>query len=221
MSYTYAGSNAFPTPITLPDDGDPASAASVDAPFQDLADRTVWAKTRIDALDAVVTYGVLDAQRYEYTLGNAFGWGTLSTAWTKGTNQVGGATWFDTLTAPSGGWKSGDIIDVRFISDGALDHAGSGVESVDFALHYALNGGSYVPPDATTIAAQGYLAFGNTSGSIPVPLNVSARLVLSSGSPITAVRVSPVAKAPMGGSALTYLCTANVLITHTVYRARA
>jgi hypothetical protein len=42
MSTTYAGADAFPTPITIPDDGDPAAMAILGAALEDLADRTVW-----------------------------------------------------------------------------------------------------------------------------------------------------------------------------------
>lgn len=44
MSSTYAGASSFPTNITIPDDGDPRTAASVNVAFEGLADRTVWAK---------------------------------------------------------------------------------------------------------------------------------------------------------------------------------
>jgi hypothetical protein len=42
MSSTYAGTETFAATITIPDDGDPANAASVNAPLEGLADRTVW-----------------------------------------------------------------------------------------------------------------------------------------------------------------------------------
>jgi hypothetical protein len=44
VSSTYAGTATYPATITMPDDGDPANAASVSAPMEGLADRTAYLK---------------------------------------------------------------------------------------------------------------------------------------------------------------------------------
>ena len=44
MSSTYAGTDVFPATITIPDDGDAATASSVNAAFEGLADRTTYLK---------------------------------------------------------------------------------------------------------------------------------------------------------------------------------
>jgi hypothetical protein len=44
MSSTYAGASTFPANITIPDDGDPLNASSVNVPLEGLADRTVKLK---------------------------------------------------------------------------------------------------------------------------------------------------------------------------------
>src|SRR5262245_44010534 len=46
MSSTYAGANAYPTDITIPDDGDAADVNSVNPAFEGLADRTTYLAAR-------------------------------------------------------------------------------------------------------------------------------------------------------------------------------
>jgi hypothetical protein len=50
MSSTYNGTDAFPVAITIPSDGDLASAASVGVGFQGLADRTTYLNGRTGKL---------------------------------------------------------------------------------------------------------------------------------------------------------------------------
>lgn len=48
MSTTYAGDETnFPTDVTLPSDGDPKDASSINVPLEGLADRTAWLKDHI------------------------------------------------------------------------------------------------------------------------------------------------------------------------------
>jgi hypothetical protein len=52
MATEYSGSDAsFPATVTLPSDGDPRNAASVNDGLSDLADRTAWLKGEKDAHD--------------------------------------------------------------------------------------------------------------------------------------------------------------------------
>jgi hypothetical protein len=44
MSSTYSGSDNYVASITIPDDGDPAVAASVNTPFESLADNAFWSR---------------------------------------------------------------------------------------------------------------------------------------------------------------------------------
>jgi hypothetical protein len=52
MSKNLVEVDAFTTPVTVPEDGDAATGAAFEAPYQALADRTVYNKTRIDTLMA-------------------------------------------------------------------------------------------------------------------------------------------------------------------------
>ena len=56
MSHTYAGADAYPGSVTLPDDLDPADAASVNVALEGLADRTTWLAQRIGAMYLVGIY---------------------------------------------------------------------------------------------------------------------------------------------------------------------
>ncbi len=47
MSTLYAGNHAFPTPIEIADDGDPAAMAINGAAIEGLADRTVWLRNQM------------------------------------------------------------------------------------------------------------------------------------------------------------------------------
>ncbi len=47
MSSTYAGSDTFPTPITIPDDGDAAAMTVLGAAVEGLADRTVFLRSQM------------------------------------------------------------------------------------------------------------------------------------------------------------------------------
>lgn len=51
MTTTYAGNPVFPDSITLPADGEPPAVASVNVPFEGLADRTKYLKAQTDAMD--------------------------------------------------------------------------------------------------------------------------------------------------------------------------
>lgn len=50
MSHSYSGTNTYPASTTLPDDGDPQTAASVNVFAADTLDRTTYLKTRVDTL---------------------------------------------------------------------------------------------------------------------------------------------------------------------------
>ncbi len=67
MSTTYNGADTYPTSLTIPADGDPKPAASVNVAIEGLADRTTNLKgrvisleTRATKLEAVDIYGVMD-----------------------------------------------------------------------------------------------------------------------------------------------------------------
>jgi hypothetical protein len=68
MSSTYAGDPTnYPTDITIPDDGDARDAASVNAAFEGLADRTAWLEVQASgALDFYATSCTSTAPRLEY-----------------------------------------------------------------------------------------------------------------------------------------------------------
>ena len=50
MGTQYAGSQTFPSDYTIPDDGDPEDAASVNVALEALGDRTAFLRSRLDAL---------------------------------------------------------------------------------------------------------------------------------------------------------------------------
>lgn len=66
MSTTYNGADAYPTSLTIPADGDPKPAASVNVAIEGLADRTTNLKGRVISLEtdvgnlkAVVNFGTI------------------------------------------------------------------------------------------------------------------------------------------------------------------
>jgi hypothetical protein len=57
MAHDLTEASTYTANVTVPDDGDALSAASVEAPFQDVADRTKYLKAHVDALEAANVYG--------------------------------------------------------------------------------------------------------------------------------------------------------------------
>ncbi len=53
MGTQYAGSQTFPSDYTIPDDGDPEDAASVNVALEALGDRTAFLRSRLDALPSL------------------------------------------------------------------------------------------------------------------------------------------------------------------------
>jgi len=58
MSKALVESNEFTASVVVPEDGDPRTAASVEMPFQALANRTTNLKERVDMLDAFAAYRI-------------------------------------------------------------------------------------------------------------------------------------------------------------------
>jgi hypothetical protein len=185
MSYPYAGSATFHATITLPDDGDPASAASVDSPFQDVADRTVWCKDEIDDLNAVVAYGVT------HCAPNVINSGTLS--WTNlgatFVNPDAGAALVATVTA-----QASDIVDLAFNFSGVFTHAGGGPDHYGLIeLYLAEFGGAtfdmgagyirtpYAVPSGDTFYTSGTISLRHVmTGTGPLSVFVRARSTVAS-----------------------------------------
>lgn len=129
MSTTYAGTDTFPTNVTLPADGDPRTASSVNTPMQGLADRTTWLK-RITDLSEPIPY----LNWYTSTLAvsshvHAF-YNTFQTAWwIVGSTERGdysfdmGRTWITDVLAAAGAGEN--------CMFGDADTTGSAVISTD------------------------------------------------------------------------------------------
>lgn len=57
MSHVLTEASTYAANVTVPDDGDDLLAASVEAPFQVVADRTKYLKAHVDLLEAANHYG--------------------------------------------------------------------------------------------------------------------------------------------------------------------
>ena len=93
MSGTYAGSDSFPSSVTIPSDGDAKGAASVNPGFEGLADRAVWLKNRTGA------YRLIEQKVGLLTSSQNFN----AVSWASGSNP----------TVTFTGCKTDDIIEVH------------------------------------------------------------------------------------------------------------
>jgi len=82
MSTTYAGSNTFPTAVTIPSDGDTKPAASVNVAFEGLADRTQWLAARVNGNNKFLMT-VNSSSGGDPVVTESFVYNTVGTTWTK------------------------------------------------------------------------------------------------------------------------------------------
>jgi hypothetical protein len=136
MSTTYSGdSSNFPTDITIPSDGDPLNAASVNAALEGLADRTKWVRAR--------------AHTFEIAVLVSFG------TWTKPANAamcrfivVGGGGGGGNASGGGGGGGGGEVLDRTFPAS-----------MVPATLDYSVgSGGAEESPGNPTIISGGGIA---------------------------------------------------------------
>lgn len=122
MAHLYPGNPAlYPANVRLVDDGDPGDAATLNAPWAELADRTAHLNAGLQDLNALVKqipYAVRRVQEYALTpdpnnsnLWSRIIWTPTSNSWTRGSgvNQA----WTIGSLPPAGLYLPNDIIDLE------------------------------------------------------------------------------------------------------------
>lgn len=140
MSSTYSGVDTFPATVTLPDDGDAADAASVDAPMEGLADRTIFLlnQRRRPVLQALGSIPFFTAGAFDQV-----GYSGLITS-----GSVGAAAFFPLALDHD---ATVTIVEVRFIPAGAGGRGGNlpGTPPSIQVLEWPVTVGGGAPSSAT------------------------------------------------------------------------